>query len=72
MVEFSLRDSLAETLRSLAVRAHQKELELTYRVRPQLADHYLGDSGRIRQVLIDVYKRQRSGSCCWEYWTRRP
>ena len=54
MVEFSLRDSLAETLRSLAVRAHQKELELTYRVRPQLADHYLGDSGRIRQVLINL------------------
>jgi two-component system, sensor histidine kinase and response regulator len=53
-VEFSLRDSLAETLRSLAIRAHQKHLELTYRVRPQLADHYLGDSGRIRQVLINL------------------
>jgi two-component system, sensor histidine kinase and response regulator len=54
LVEFSLRDALAETLRSLAVRAHQKELELTYRVRPQLADHYLGDLGRIRQVLINL------------------
>jgi PAS domain S-box-containing protein len=54
MVEFSLRDSLAETLRSLSVRAHQKELELTYRVRPQLADHYLGDIGKIRQVLINL------------------
>jgi signal transduction histidine kinase/CheY-like chemotaxis protein len=54
LVEFSLRDLLAEALKSLAVRAHQKELELTYRVKPQLADHYLGDSGRIRQVLINL------------------
>jgi PAS domain S-box-containing protein len=53
-VEFHLRETLAETLGGLALRAHQKGLELAYRVAPEVPDHLLGDPGRLRQVILNL------------------
>jgi two-component system sensor histidine kinase/response regulator len=53
-VEFSLRNLLADTLSGLALRAHQKGLELTYDVPDDLPERYLGDPGRLRQVLVNL------------------
>jgi signal transduction histidine kinase/CheY-like chemotaxis protein len=53
-VEFSLQDMIGETLRGLALRAHEKDLELAYHVDPQLPDYMVGDSGRLRQVLVNL------------------
>jgi PAS domain S-box-containing protein len=51
---FSLRAAVGDTLRALAVRAHQKGLELIYQVRPNVPDALVGDAGRLRQVLLNL------------------
>jgi PAS domain S-box-containing protein len=52
--DFSLRAALADTLRTLAVRAHSKGLELIYQVQPAVPDALVGDAGRLRQVLLNL------------------
>jgi len=52
--EFSLRAALGDTLRALAMRAHQKGLELASNVKPEVPDALIGDAGRLRQVLINI------------------
>ncbi len=52
--EFSLRAALGDTLRSLAVRAHRKGLELVCRVGPDVPDRLIGDPVRLRQVLLNI------------------
>jgi two-component system, sensor histidine kinase and response regulator len=49
---FPLRDSLGDTLSTLALRAHQKGLELACHVAPDVPDLLVGDLGRLRQVLV--------------------
>ena len=51
---FSLRECVADTLKALAVRADQKGLELLWRVSPDIPDLLIGDSGRIRQVVVNL------------------
>ena len=51
---FSLHDSLGDTMKSLAVRAHRKNLELAYHIRPDVPDNLLGDPGRLRQVIVNL------------------
>ena len=51
---FELRDALDETLQALALRAHSKGLELACRIAPDAPDHLVGDSGRLRQVLVNL------------------
>ncbi|HEX9793803.1 MAG TPA: response regulator [Planctomycetota bacterium] len=53
-VEFSLREAIDETLRILAVRAHEKGLELVPRVRPSVPDRLIGDPARLRQILLNL------------------
>ncbi len=51
---FSLRGLVADTLRSLALRAHRKGLELLCRVDREVPDALIGDAGRLRQVLTNL------------------
>ncbi|BBO85580.1 hypothetical protein DSCO28_61460 [Desulfosarcina ovata subsp. sediminis] len=51
---FNLRDFLGEALKILAVRAHEKHLELAYRVAPNVPDRLVGDPHRFRQVLLNL------------------
>jgi signal transduction histidine kinase/CheY-like chemotaxis protein len=53
-VDFTLRDSLGDTMKTLAVRARQKGLELTCDIRPDVPDGLVGDVGRLRQILINL------------------
>ena len=53
-IEFNLYDSIGETMRALALRAHQKGLELAYRVHPEVPAYVVGDPGRLRQVLVNL------------------
>ncbi len=50
---FSLSDLLAETMRALAVHAHEN-LELVWDVEPDVSDELVADSGRLRQVLVNL------------------
>jgi signal transduction histidine kinase/DNA-binding response OmpR family regulator len=53
-LDFSLRDSLGTTLKTLALRAHQQGLELAYHVPPEVPDALVGDPGRLRQILVNL------------------
>jgi signal transduction histidine kinase/DNA-binding response OmpR family regulator/HPt (histidine-containing phosphotransfer) domain-containing protein len=52
--EFSLEESLGETMKSLALRAHEKGLELTYQLADDLPPVITGDPTRLRQVLVNL------------------
>src|SRR5207245_3519716 len=54
ILEFDLRSSLGDLLKTLAVRAQEKGLELAYSVEPEVPRRLLGDPGRLRQVLINL------------------
>ncbi len=51
---FDLYDAFGSTMKFLAVRAHEKSLELVYRVAPDVPRRVIGDSTRLRQVLINL------------------
>ena len=51
---FNIRDLVEKTARTLAIRAGEKQLELTCRVAPDVPERLVGDSHRLRQVLINL------------------
>jgi signal transduction histidine kinase/DNA-binding response OmpR family regulator len=53
-VDFSLRDKLNSAIKTLAVRAHQKGLELLYDIPSEVPDMLVGDPGRLRQVIVNL------------------
>jgi len=53
-VPFGLRDGVAATLRMLALRAHQKGLELVCDIAGDVPDALIGDAGRLRQILVNL------------------
>ncbi len=52
--EFSLHDHLANTVKALALRAHERGLELAWRAAPDVPRNLVGDPGRLRQVLVNL------------------
>ena len=53
-IPFDLRDSLDDTMRTLANRAHDKGLELACRIAPEVPDSLIGDPLRLRQVIVNL------------------
>jgi signal transduction histidine kinase/CheY-like chemotaxis protein len=53
-IEFHLRDCLDEAMKILALRAHDKGVELTCRVPPELPDTFVGDPSRLRQIVVNL------------------
>ena len=53
-VPFSVHDTITDTLRSLALRAEHKGLELHSLVDPDIPPVLLGDPGRLRQVISNL------------------
>jgi signal transduction histidine kinase/CheY-like chemotaxis protein len=53
-IDFNLRDSLESTLKTLAVRADEKGLELLCEIAPEVPDMVRGDSSRLRQIVINL------------------
>jgi len=51
---FSLSDCVERALQPLAVRAHEKDLELTWALKGQVPERVHGDATRLRQVLINL------------------
>ncbi len=54
LIRFHLIDAIDGTLRSLALRAHQKGLELTYQVSSDVPSAVIGDPGRLRQIITNL------------------
>ena len=53
-VSFQLAELLDDTIRTLAFRACQKELELACHIMPNVPPHLLGDPGRLRQIVVNL------------------
>jgi PAS domain S-box-containing protein len=53
-VEFDLKDVTEKVLETLAIRAHEKGLELLVRFAPALPEFVLGDPLRLSQILINL------------------
>ena len=53
-VGFHLRDSLCDTLRTLALRASRKELELACHIAPDVPETLVGDPMRLRQIVVNL------------------
>ena len=53
-VEFSLRDCVGHAMKTLSVRAYEKDLELACSVPPELVDVIVGDPVRLHQVILNL------------------
>ncbi len=51
---FDLRELLEQTARAVALRAHQKNLELALEIDPAVPSRVIGDANRLRQVLVNL------------------
>jgi signal transduction histidine kinase/DNA-binding response OmpR family regulator len=54
IVDFNLRDCLETTLKTLALRAHEKGLELLCEIAPEVPEAVRGDSNRLRQIVVNL------------------
>lgn len=52
--EFDVRETLGDTVKSLALRAHTKHLELACEIDSQVPERLLGDAGRLRQIVVNL------------------
>lgn len=53
-ISFDLHRVIAETIKTLSLPAHEKNLELVSEIRPDVPRQLLGDPSRIRQVLLNL------------------
>lgn len=53
-IEFSLRDFLETALKTMALRADEKGLELLCEIAPDVPEVVKGDSARLRQVIVNL------------------
>ena len=53
-VDFGLQDCIGKAIRVLILRAEEKGLELACRIAPEIPDRLTGDSGRLRQVIVNL------------------
>jgi two-component system sensor histidine kinase/response regulator len=51
---FSLRKILDDITKTLALKAHEKNLELLYHIDAEVPDQMIGDSGRLGQILVNL------------------
>ncbi len=51
---FDLAESLGDTMKSLALRAHAKGLELAYHLSAEVPTAVVGDRARLRQVVVNL------------------
>ena len=53
-VAFDLREMLGDTMRSLALRAHKKDIELACQIESVVPSLVTGDANRLRQVIVNL------------------
>jgi signal transduction histidine kinase/DNA-binding response OmpR family regulator len=53
-ISFQLRDTLADDLRTIAMKAQEKNLELVYEMEDAIPDNLVGDPGRLRQIVLNL------------------
>jgi CheY-like chemotaxis protein/anti-sigma regulatory factor (Ser/Thr protein kinase) len=51
---FPLHATVEESMKALALRAHEKHLELLCDIKPDVPDYALGDAARIQQIIVNL------------------
>ncbi len=54
MIPFDLENMVQSSMKMLAVKAHEKQLELVFAIDRQVPRQVCGDPGRLRQILINL------------------
>jgi len=54
VMDFNLRGCLEATLKTLALRAHEKGLELLCEMTPEVPEAVRGDANRLRQIVVNL------------------
>ena len=52
--DFEVRECVGDTMKSLALRAHRKGLEIAYHIAPEVCIILKGDPNRLRQILVNL------------------
>ncbi|AWI07508.1 PAS domain S-box protein [Clostridium drakei] len=52
--EFNIKDVIYETLDALAIRAHEKNLELMIYIYPDVDENLIGDYFKFKQIIINI------------------
>jgi PAS domain S-box-containing protein len=76
-VAFDMQRTVEETLKTLALRAHEKGLELVCDIAATLPARVVGDPGRLRQIVLNLvgnaikFTEKARSSCAWRWihWT---
>ena len=53
-IPYNVRDVVEQCVKALAVKAHEKSLELAEGVRPEVPEYVIGDVTRLRQILTNL------------------
>jgi signal transduction histidine kinase len=53
-ITLSLRERVGDVMKSLALRAHDKGLELACRIHPNTPDAIVGDPARLGQIIVNL------------------
>ncbi len=53
-IDFHLRDTVGDTMHTLALRAASKDLELAFHIPHNIPDILIGDPGRLRQIIVNL------------------
>jgi len=53
-IPFSLKDTVADTVGTMSVRAREQGITLEAEIDPELCQGFLGDPGRLRQILFNL------------------
>ena len=69
-VEFNLYETLATVVKSLAFRAHEKNLELMLDIDPAMPDALVGDPTRLGQIITNLVGNALCAKQAWERWMR--
>ena len=55
-IDFGLRDTIGNAMHALAIRAHEKQIELTVHVAADVPENFRGDPSRLGQVLTNLVR----------------
>ena len=53
-IDFNLRVTIENAVDTLALKAHEKGLELICHIRPDVPTALIGDPGRLRQIIVNI------------------
>ncbi len=53
-IDFNFRSALEHSVETLAVKAHEKNLELACNINSDIPEFLVGDPGRLRQVIVNL------------------